>query len=384
VGHPFDSLRLDDLRRRRSEKWRRYSSDVLPLWVAEMDFPLAEPIRTALEEMVARGDTGYPTRMGLPEAFAGFARERFELEVDPGRVWPVLDIMRGVFLALQLFTEPGDGVVIDPPVYPPFFETIRFAGRRVVEAPLATDGSGGWGLDLEAVERAFAAGARAWLMCSPHNPVGRVWTRGELEAAAALAERFDVRMIVDEVHAPLTYEAATFVPFASIDGPSAREAVTLASASKAWNLAGLKCALAVSSSETVARAFRGLPDEVRIEPSILGIAANEVAYREGRPWLDDTRSYLRENRERLGELLAARLPAIRWRAPEATFLAWLDCSALGLGEDPAATFLERGRVALTSGPSFGSQGRGHARINFATSTAILEVGLDRMAAAVAG
>jgi cystathionine beta-lyase len=379
VGHPYDTLVRDELRRRRSEKWQRFPPDVLPLWIAEMDYPIAEPIRALVTEMMARGDTGYPNAAGLPQAYAAFSAERYGLDVDPTMVWPVLDVMRGVHLALELFTADGDGVVVNPPVYPPFFRTIVNAGRRVVEGPLWLDETTrAWQLDLESLEQAFTQ-ATAYLLCSPHNPVGRVWPRDDLMRVAELADRHGVRVIVDEVHAPLVYQAARHVPFASLPSPAARDAIVLTSASKAWNVAGLKCAMAVAASTPVADAFRGLPDEIRIEPSILGIAANEAAFRDSVPWLDETLGYLDANRRHLNEALARRLPGIRWSPPEATYLGWLDCRGLDLGTDPAAELLARGRVALTSGPDFGTGGAGFARINFATSRAILDDALQRIA-----
>lgn len=383
MTHPFDAISLDQLRLRRSDKWRHFPPDVIPLWVAEMDYPLAEPIEWTLHDMIARGDTGYPTPAGLPEAYAAFAAARFGAEVDPSMIYPLGDIVRGIHLSLRLFTEPGDGVVINPPVYPPFYTAIRYAERRVIEAPLARDPSTGrWALDPDALERAFARGAAAYLLCSPHNPTGRVWTRDELQTVADLAARHRVRVISDEVHAPLTYPGAGHTPFNSLDEPAAGDAVVLTSASKAWNLPGLKCALAISASPEVAEAFRGLPPEIWIEPSILGIAANETAFREGVPWLDGMLAYLAANRDWLDEALPDRLPGVRWVPPEATYLGWLDCRDLGLGDDPAAELLKRSRVALSPGMEFGPGGAGFVRINFATSRAILEEGVERLAAAI--
>jgi cysteine-S-conjugate beta-lyase len=383
VRNSLDSLSLAELRLRRSEKWRDVDPDVLPVWVAEMDFPLAEPVRNTLLEMVARGDTGYPTRTRLPETYAEFAVGRYGFDVDPSRISIVLDVMRGVYLALQLCTLAGDGVVVSPPVYPPFFSTIRFAGRHIVEAPLARDSdSGQWELDLDALERAFALGARAFLLCSPHNPVGRSWSIGELQAVAVLADRYGVVVLADEVHAPLTYPEAQHVPFATLDSPAARRGVTFVSASKAWNLPGLKCAMAIAASKEMSDAFDRLPDEVREEPGILGIAANEAAFRDGRAWLEDVIRYLDVNRRSLREQLEQRLPAVRMVPPQATYLAWLDCRDLGLGEDPAAVFLDRGRVALSPGTKFGTGGRCFARFNFATSRAIVREAVERMSRAI--
>jgi cysteine-S-conjugate beta-lyase len=383
MGHPFDALTLEELRRRRSEKWSFYPPDILPVWVAEMDFPVAEPIRAALADLVDRSDAGYAYARGpeLPESFAAFASARYGLETDPSRMFVLEDIMRGILVSALLFTEPGGGIAITPPVYPPFFSTIRYSGRRVVEAPLFRDPrSGVYGFDLDVLERAFRdEGARAFLLCNPHNPTGRVFSKEELESVATLADRYGVTVFADEVHAPMTYAGSKHTPFMSIDADSARQSVTMVSASKAWNLPGLKCAMVVTGSAERWDRLATLPDEVRYGAGITGLVANEAAFREGTPWLDDTIGYLESNVYRVADLLRERLPGVRWVPPEATYLGWLDCSALGLGDDPAAAFEERGRVALTHGPPFGTGGDGFARLNLGTTRAILEEAIERMA-----
>ncbi len=379
MPHPYDALDLAALRRRRSAKWRKYAGDVLPGWVAEMDYPLADPIRETLAQMVAASDVGYAWFGDLPEIYAAFAKERYGAEVDPGHVLGIQDVMRGVLVALDLFTEPGAAVVVNPPVYPPFFTTIPLAGRRVVEAPMARNQqTGRWSLDLDALERAFVDGARCWLLCSPHNPTGRLFSRAELTAAATLADRYGVTVLADEIHAPLALRGAAFVPWATLDAESAARSVTFVSASKGWNLPGLKCALAIGGSADVATRLRSVPDEIPYGAGLLGIAATTAAFRDGVGWLDDTLGYLAEVSDHLGELLVERLPGARWEPPEATYLGWLDCRALGLGDDPAAAFLDGGRVALAHGPDFGGPGVGYARLTFATSRAIVEEAVERM------
>ncbi|HLZ36678.1 MAG TPA: aminotransferase class I/II-fold pyridoxal phosphate-dependent enzyme [Mycobacteriales bacterium] len=382
MGHPFDDLDLAALRTRRSAKWRKHPADVLPMWVAETDYPLADPIRDTLDRMVRAGDVGYAWFDGLAEAYCGFARQRYGAEVDPARVLGVQDVMRAVLVAIELLTQPGAGVVINPPVYPPFFSTIRYAGRRVVEAPMARDAATGrYELDLDALEDAFARGARCWLLCSPHNPTGRVFSRRELEAAAAVADRYGVTVLADEVHAPLVLGGGRFVPWATLSAESAARCVTVVSASKGWNLPGLKCALAIAGSPAIAEAFAGVPSEVPYGAGILGVAATEVAFRDGVGWLDDLLRYLEVVRADLERLLAERLPAIRWCPPEATYLAWLDCAALGL-DDPATAFLERGRLAVRGGADFGTAGSEFVRLTFGTSRSIVAEAVERMRAAV--
>lgn len=375
----FEDLSLERLRQRRSVKWRTYPPDVLPAWVAEMDFALAEPVRRALLDAVERDDTGYPHADGLGEAFAEFAAARFGWAVDPGHVVVTADVMAGVVQALHRFTEPGDGVVINPPVYPPFFSVLAEAERRVVEAPLAPRGAG-WELDLDTLEHAFAAGARAYLLCNPHNPTGAALSRAVLERIADLASRYGVAVVSDEIHAPLTLSGAIHTPFVTLGPDAARgRTVTLTSASKAWNLAGLKAAVLVPGSPFA----QALVADVRsADVGHLGVLAATAAYCDGGPWLDGLIAHLDRNRRLLTDLLADRLPGVGYVPPQAGYLAWLDCRPLDLGPDPAAAFLHRGRVALSPGPTFGRQGRGWARLNMGTSTALLTEAVDRMAASL--
>jgi cysteine-S-conjugate beta-lyase len=377
----FDEVSLDALRRRRSSKWVRYPADVLPAWIAELDVPLAEPVRRVLHEAVEMGDTGYAEAGELPEAFAGFARERLGWAVDPANVLVVPDVMVGVAEILRVATPPGAGVVINPPVYPPFFHILEEVGRSAIEVPLARTESG-WRLDLDGLEAAFRGGARAYLLCNPHNPIGRVWPAADLTRIAELAERYGVLVLSDEIHAPLALAEATHTPFLTLGEAATEHGVVLTSASKAWNLAGLKCALAVVGSPRTRALLDRLPSEVRYRASNLGVLAGAAAFREGGPWLDALRTHLDRTRTLLGELLSERLPEVGYAPPEASFLAWLDCTALGLGDDPAAVFLDRGRVALVRGLDFGWQGGGCVRLNIGTSRALVGEAVRRMAAAV--
>jgi cystathionine beta-lyase len=376
----FDDLSLELLRARRSAKWTTYPADVLPAFVAEMDFALAPPIRALLADLIERSDTGYPSPGPLGEAFAGFAQSRFGWAVDPDRVRAAPDVMTAVTELLHAFTSPGDGVVVNPPIYPPFLGVTAEIGRRVVEAPLRRS-ERGFELDLDALEMAFAGGARAYLLCHPHNPTGRSFRREELELVSSLAVRHGVTVISDEIHAPLTLPGATHVPYLTLGGDAGSHAVAVAGASKAWNLAGLKCALIVSGSvEMDARLDASLSSRLRYHVGHLGVVASIAAFEQGVPWLDAVVSQLDHNRRGLETMLAERLPGVVYVPPEAGYLAWLDCRQLELGDDPAAAFLEHGRVALSPGPSFGTQGRGFARLNFATSPALLAEAVGRMAA----
>ena len=362
-------------------KWRTYPADVLPLWVAEMDVPLAEPVVRAVTEAMELGDTGYPAGTAYAEALAAFAAERWGwhgLAVERTAVVP--DVMLGVVEMLKLVTGPGDPVVVNPPVYPPFFQFVAHMDRRITEAPLGADGRLDLGALEDAYRRATAGGGRAaHLLCSPHNPTGTVHTAGELSAVAALAERYGVRVVVDEIHAPLTADGVGFVPYLSV--PGAESGLSVMSASKGWNLAGLKAALAIAGPGAAAD-LALLPEEVGHGPSHVGILAHTAALRDGTAWLDALLAGLDDNRRLLAALLAEHLPEVSCRPGEATYLAWLDCRALGLGDDPAEVFLERGRVAVSSGLGFGTGGTGHVRLNLATSPEILTEGVRRMAAAL--
>lgn len=371
---------LDDLRRRRSEKWLRYPPDVLPLFVAEMDFALAPPVAAALHEAIDRSDTGYPVAEPvLGEALAGFAADRWGWRIDPASVTAVADVGVGVVEVLRALRRPGDAVVFCPPVYPPFYDWVPEAGTRIVEVPLART-AGGWRLDLPALERAFAAGAAAFVLCNPHNPVGRAHAPDELAEVVRLASAYGVTVVSDEIHGPLALPGATFTPLLTVPG-AAEVAVSLVSASKAWNLAGLKCASVVTASPSMAAVVDRFPAETSARVGHLGVLASVAAYTEGVAWLDQLLATLDDRRALLGRLLRERLPALSWQPPEATYLAWLDCTALGGGDQARELFLHKGRVAVERGSRFGAAGADFVRLNFATSPEILDAATAQMAAA---
>jgi cysteine-S-conjugate beta-lyase len=373
---PVDALEV--LRRRRSAKWHTYPADVLPLTVAEMDFSLATPITEALREAVDRSDAGYALPApDLGRALEGFAASRWNWHIDPGSVTAVTDVGVGVVELLRVLTRPGDAVVISPPVYPPFFDWVPEAGGRLLEVPLAR-GATGWRLDLAALERAFATHPAAYVLCNPHNPVGRAHSAGELAALVRLARIYGVAIISDEIHGPLVLPGATFTPLLTVPG-AGEVAVALLSASKAWNLAGLKCAAVVTAAPGMAAAVDRFPADTRWRIGHFGVIAAIAAFTAGEPWLDRLLATLDHRRALLSDLLGQRLPMLTWQPPEATFLAWLNCAALGPDDQARERFLDRGRVALEPGLRFGAVGSGYARLNFATSTAILDQATARMA-----
>lgn len=372
---------LPSLRRRTSFKWRTYPEDVLPAFVAEMDFDPAEEIKDAIRAVLAAGDLGYPDKGELGHAYAEFAADRLNWSPDPAMVFAIPDVMTGIAEVIQSLTEPGAGIAINPPVYSPFFFRLELAERRIVEAPLAAAADGGYELDLDALDHALSLpGTAAYLLCNPHNPLGRVWSRAELLAIADICDRRGVQVLVDEIHAPLVLPGAVHVPFQSLDHPAAHRAVVFTSASKGWNVPGLKCGIAVAGDAPGA----GVLSErwEALLASHLGVHASVAALRHARGWLDAAIAQIDANTRLLADLLAARLPGARYRRPQASFLAWIDCRDLGLGKDPAEAFLSAGRVALSPGPDFGAEGAGFARLNIGTSPELLTEAVNRMAAAL--
>ncbi|XVV14817.1 MalY/PatB family protein [Actinoplanes sp. CA-131856] len=372
---------LAELRRRRSEKWRTFPGDVLPLFVAEMDYDLAPPVTAVLTEAVGRGDLGYASSAPeLGKALAAFAGRQWSWEIDPAQVTAVTDVGVGVVEMMRVLARPGDAVVISPPVYSPFFDWVPEVGARLLEVPLARD-AGGYRLDLAALEAAFATHPAAYVLCNPHNPVGRVHTADELTELVRLARLYRVPLISDEIHSPLVLPGATFTPILTLPG-AADVAVSVVSASKAFNTAGLKCAAVVTAGPRMAQAVTRFPPGPDDRVGHLGVLASVAAFTEGDAWLASLRTTLDRRRAQLGDLLRSHLPTLSWTPPEATYLAWLDASAVGRDDEPRDHFLTRSRVALEPGTKHGAAGAGHVRLNFATSPEILTEAVKRMAASL--
>ncbi len=378
---PLTALPLDVLRRRSSTKWRTYPDDVIPMFVAETDFPLAEPITRVLADAVAIGDTGYtPPDPGLRDAYATFARRRFGWDVDASRIRSTGDVMMGVVELLRATISPGDRVVITPPVYPPFSVCIPEADGVVESVPLLDTGAA-WELDLVGIESALAGGARAVLLCNPHNPTGTVHSRQSLAALGDLAARFGAVVISDEIHSPLVQPGVEFTPFLSASDSAAEVGYAVTSASKAFNLAGLKCALMVTAAPATTDIVRALPPEVEWRTGLFGALGGVAAFSpESDAWLDAQLAALDENRRLLADLLAEHLPQARYRMPDAGYLAWIDLSAYDWGDDPVPHILAGARVALHHGPHFGVEGTGHVRLNFGCAPELLREAVARIGA----
>ncbi len=372
---------LERLRSLTCAKWNWFDADVIPAWVADMDLPPVPAAVDAVRQLTERGDFGYnfSAHGCLPDTYATWETRRHGWSPDPVRTRLFCDVLQAVDVALWLHTKPGDGVVIFTPVYPPFFPAITGGDRRVIDCPLDPEG---WRLDAQVLRDTVDESTTAILMCNPHNPTGRAFTAQELTAIAQVAEEHDLLVISDEIWADLVYAPAKHVPFASLSDAAAARTVTISAASKAFNLAGLRCAVAHLGSDAMLAAYDALPRHLLGGPGSPGAAATLAAWTDGGPWLDETRVHLVAMRDHALARLAAELPEVRVVSPEATYLMWLDFRALGLGDDPAAWLLEHARVGLSAGPDFGPHGAGFARLNFATTEGILDELLDRIVAAV--
>jgi len=378
---PFD-VPLTELRRRRSAKWTSFAEDVLPLPVAEMDVRLAPPIAAALQTALDDSDTGYPADPGaLIAAFSGFAQRRWNWRIDADDMRVCTDVAVGVIEVLRRIAAPGEAVVITPPVYPRFYAWLKELGLTAAEVPLRELELGGR-IDLEGIAAAFASGARVLLLCNPHNPTGRVHEARELRELAEIAARHGAIVLSDEIHGPLTHQGATFSPYLTLSEESRGTGFALTSASKAWNIPGLKCALVVAETAHHERILRRLPHERAWGVGHFGVLASTAAFAAGEEWLDCVIAALESNVAFLREELARRIPPIHMADPRAGYLAWLDCSSLNLDAEPAHIFLTRGRVGLARGRHFGPPGLNYVRLNFGCSREVLHEAISRMSQAL--
>lgn len=380
----FDALTEAQLRAAGGLKWTTYP-DCIGAFVAEMDFGAAPPVRAALQAALDRQRFGYltfPLIEELSQACAHWHAQRYDWAPDPRRVQPLPDVLTGLELALRHLLPAGAAVVLPTPNYMPFLPLLRMLGHRVIQVPMLRTPDG-WGFDYAALDAAFADGARLAILCNPHNPIGRVFSREELERFSEVVARHDGRVFCDEIHAPLVFAPHRHLPYAALDDRAAAQAITATSASKGWNLPGLKCAQLILSNDDDLRQWQRMMPLAGHATATPGAIANITAYREGGPWLDGVVDYLRGNRARMMQLLRERLPLVDCVEPEGTYLAWLDCRRLPLPEAPHLFFRRNAGVALTDGGECGEVGAGHVRINFAMPRPILERAIARMAESVA-
>jgi cystathionine beta-lyase len=360
-------------------KWNRYAEDVLPMWVADMDFAVPGPIQAAIRARLDHPVLGYGViQAGLKARITEWLATHYGWQVPVEAVIPMPGVVPGFNLALRASCAAGAGVVVQTPVYPPMLKAPDNWALRRIEAPLTADA----GLDLPGLRDALAgAGQGAFLLCNPHNPTGRVFTRAELSAMAEACLAADVTIISDEIHCDLLFDGRRHIPVGSLSPEVAARTITLMSAGKTFNIAGLNACWAVVTDPGLrsrfSRAIAGVADHV----NILGLIATEAALAEGEPWRQALVAYLQANRDRLTALVAG-LPGVAMRPAEGTYLAWLDCRASAAAPDPQRFFLERAKVGLNPGPDFGPPGTGFVRLNFGCPRATLEDGLARMADAL--
>lgn len=369
---------LSELRKRKSTKWRQFPSDVLPLPVAEMDFPIALPIKDALRDMIDRSDTGY---LGaFPEmfdAFSNFAKLKWNWSPDVSQMRFATDVGVGTVEVIRTLINPGDKVILNSPVYDNMWRWVAEVKAELVDVPLTESGMN-YAMDFESLERAYQSGAKVHILCNPHNPVGILYTRTELAQVAELAKKYGVYVVSDEIHAALTYQAENFVPFLAVSDSAREVGITVTSASKAFNLAGLKCAIIITGNEELRSKINAMPISVAFRASLFGAVAATAAFAQSQAWLNGTLKTLNENRELIKTIIDTKIPAIGYRIPDFGYLAWLDLKNLNLGEDPTKRLLEQGKLAVNSGTLYSPKHPHHVRLNFGTSSEIISEAFDRI------
>ena len=377
----IDGLPLEQLRKRKSEKWRHYTADILPLPVAEMDFEIAQQVRDVLGEMLRTSDTGYLGDIPeLKDNFAKFAKSRWDWDLVDAQLYTAADVGVAIVEFCRTYLKPGDGIVFNTPVYHNFLNWINELKATPVDVPLKKNGME-YSLDLDGIEAAYKNGAKAHFLCSPHNPVGAVFSKSDLAKIAELAKKYGVVIMSDEIHAPLTYSESKFVPFLAASDIAKEVGVCITAASKSWNLAGLKCAFIITESPQMDELAKKMPAAVHYRASLFGAIGAATAFT-ATDWLDAVLVTLDRNRKFLKTQLDAKLPQVGYRIPNCTYLAWLDMSALNLGENPAENLLSKGKVAFGPGINFGPQSGQFIRLNFGTSEAIIEEAIDRIVKAL--
>ena len=380
----FD-LNLDRVRNRPGIKWERHGNDVLSAWVADMDVEVPDFIKEAVIERIELGGLGYgfyDEPIPVLEAFKSRMDTAFGWSIDTEDVMRVHDVIQGLEWVLHTLTPPGSEIVVQTPVYPPFYSSVEGTGRNWVANPLL-ENEEGWALDFDHLaEVAARDNVSALLLCHPHNPCGYVMTSADLAQIIEIAELNNLLVISDEIHCDLVYSPHKHVPTASISELAAQRTVTLTAATKTFNMAGLRMAFIHSSSRQYSPQLKEIRPRMIGGINGLGQVATAAGWEKGDAWIAELVEGLDHNRHLLAEMLSEHLPQIRYRPPQATYLSWLDCRDLGLGDNPAEVFMSRGKVALNSGLDFGVEGTGYVRLNFATSPEMLAMIVERMASAV--
>jgi cystathionine beta-lyase len=371
---------LDRLRQLDGAKWSRDGGEILPAWVADMDFASPDCALDAMRRVIDRSDIGYNLRAvrTLPRAFADWQERHHQWRPELSRLQLYNDVLHALEYAIWHLTEPGDGIVLFTPIYPPFIKVVEDAGRRIIDCPLDPDTAR---FDAEVLRSVLDDRTAIVLWCNPHNPTGRVFDDVELTALAEVVAERDLLVVSDEVWADLVHPGATHRPVATVPGLGERS-ITVSSASKSFNLAGLRCAVAHIGSDRAWGELDRHPPRLRGHVNTLAAEATLACWRDGEPWLDDLRSHLVAQFDHLERRLADELPEVSWQRPQGTYLAWLDGRSLAIDGEFADVVRDRGKLALSAGPDFGPRGAGHVRMNVATSRAILDEIIDRLVAAV--
>ena len=376
----IEGLPLAELKKRKSTKWRDYGEEVLPLPVAEMDFEISPKIRKVLTEMIEQSDTGY---LGsVPELkinFSKFALDRWGWKLESAELFTAVDVGVGMVEFARTFINAGDLIVYNTPVYHNILNWINELKATPLDSPLKRDGLH-YELDFAGLEEAYKKGAKAHFLCHPHNPVGTVFSKEELARIAELAKKYNVVVLSDEIHAPLTYKENKFTPFLDASDTAKEVGVCVTAASKSWNLAGLKCAFIIVQSAPMLELAKKMPQAVHYRASLFGAFAAATAF-DSADWLDAALETLDRNRKYLKKILDEKLPQVGYRIPDCSYLAWLDLTALNLGENPAQTLLEKEKIAFNHGITFGPQSGQFVRLNFGTSLEILDEAVARIARA---
>jgi len=375
------------LRARRNAKWNQYEPGVLPAFVADMDFAVAAPIQVAIEKIVHAGDYGYPMRDGqkpdrsVSIAFSARMKSRYGWELSPDLVLPLADLVQGTYAPILAFSDPGDGIVLQVPNYPPFRDAITTTERRLLPLAMRDNGSRHV-VDMDELEKLVDARTRIFILCNPQNPTGRVFTRDELTALSHFAEAHDLIVISDEIHSDLVYPGHEHIPFASLSAEAAARTITLNSATKSFNIPGLRCAVIAFGNAALRERFhKRIPLRLTGSANVVGADATIAAWTEGQPWLDAVLAHLLKARNRVTEVLSKEAPQIRFHAPEATYLTWLDCSRLELSASAFQYFLNAAKIGFSAGETFDPACPQFVRFNFATSMPILDEMLDRFVTA---
>ena len=375
----YDFDRVIERRHSDSVKWGLYDEDVLPLWVADMDFPSPEPVIRALRERVEHGVFGY----GMPpqelrEVVADRLHRLYGWHVSPEALFFVPGVITGFNLACRAVTSPGQGVLVQTPVYDPILHAPGNAGLTCDEMELTRGPDGDYGIDFDAFEATVTDGTRVFLLCNPHNPVGRVFRRDELERMAEICLRHDMIICSDEIHGDLVFSGHRHVPIAALSPEIAERTVTLLAPSKTYNIPGLKCSVGIVPNGELRRQIEASGAGIVPGVNVMGYVAALAAYRDGGPWLDEVLRYLEANRDFVLAYVREHLPGISAGPVEGTYLAWLDCRKVGIPGNPSRFFLKHAGVALSDGTVFGRGGEGFVRLNFGCPRATLEAALDRM------